>query len=130
MLTQKNIASKHLNSLAYMTGSQKWLNRLHAIINNNLSDPSLNNEQIAEALEISERHLFRKVKEITNLSPQRYVSRFRLKRARQYLLDGRFKTVKETSFSVGFRNTSYFIRQFEREFGVKPLQVLQDAGWR
>lgn len=130
MVTQKNVTSTPPINFFYMSGAKKWLSRFHAIIDNHLDDPSLSNEQIAEALDISERHLFRKVNEITGKSPQKYVSQYRLQAAMQYLKNGRFKTVNETSFAVGFRSTSYFIRQFEKKFGLKPLQVLQESGWR
>lgn len=122
--------SKQLINSASMLGSEKWLNRLHLIIDDNLDDPALDNQQLAEALEISERHLSRKIKTLTTLSPQRYLSQYRLHKAMNYLKDGRYKTVKETSFAVGFRNPSYFIRQFEKEFNIRPLQILQEAGWR
>ena len=48
----------------------------------------------------------------------------------QYLNLGKFRTVKETAHAVGFKNSSYFIRQFEKEFGARPFRVLQEAGWR
>ncbi|MEM1118820.1 MAG: helix-turn-helix domain-containing protein [Bacteroidota bacterium] len=113
-----------------MQGSKDWLQRLNAIIEQQLDDPSLNNLQLAQALTVSERHLFRKVKALTGMSPQKYLNQYRLQRALRHLETGTYRTVKETSFAVGFRSTSYFIRQFERQFGKKPLQVLQDAGWR
>lgn len=122
--------SRQLINTVSMLGSEKWLNRLHLIIDNNLDNPSLDNQQLAEALEISERHLFRKIKTLTTLPPQRYLSQYRLHKAMSYLKNGRYKTVKETSFAVGFRNPSYFIRQFEKEFEIKPLQILKEGGWR
>jgi len=118
---------KILNNVA---GGDKWLKRLHKIIHENMDDVSLNNERLAVELQVSERKLFRKIKEITGQSPQKYLSTYRLESAKQYLEAGKYLTVKETSASVGFRNTSYFIRQFERKFGKKPLQVLREAGWR
>jgi len=123
------ISTQLINS-ASMLGAKKWLNRLHLIIENNLDNPALNNQQLAEALEISERHLFRKIKTLTTFPPQKYLSQYRLHKAMTYLKDGRFRTVKETSFAVGFRNTSYFIRQFEKEFNRRPLQILKEAGYR
>ena len=113
-----------------MIGAEKWLNRFNSLIDANLDDPFFSNQQFAEALDISERHLFRKMKELTNLSPQKYISQYRLYEAMKYLKNGRYRTVKETAYAVGFRNPSYFIRQFEREFGKKPLLVLKEAGWR
>ncbi len=108
----------------------KWLDRLNELIDKHLGDPSLNNERLAAALGLSERHLFRKIKEFTAVSPQKYLSKYRLHRAKQYLEAGKYRTVKETSAAVGFRHTSYFIRRFEKEFGNKPLFVLRNAGWR
>jgi len=113
-----------------MSGDEKWLKRLHEIITENIKDVTLNNERLAVELPISERQLFRKIKKITGYSPQKYLSHYRLNIANEYLKKGTYKTVKETSFAVGFRNTSYFIRQFERKFGKKPLQVLREEGWR
>ena len=113
-----------------MLGSEKWLSRLHLIVDKNLDNPDLDNHQLAAALDISERHLFRKVKMLTTLTPQKYLSQYRLRKAMQYLKNGKYRTVKETSFAVGFRNPSYFIRKFEKEFSIKPLQILQEAGWR
>jgi len=53
-----------------------------------------------------------------------------LLKAKNYLKAGPLKTVKATAEAVGYRNTSYFIRQFEKEFGLKPLKFLQESGWR
>lgn len=122
--------SRQLIKSVSMLGAEKWLNRLHLIIDKHLDNPSLDNQQLAEALDISERHLFRKIKTLTTLPPQRYLSQYRLHKAMNYLKNGRYRTVKETSFAVGFRNPSYFIRQFEKEFDRRPLQILEEAGWR
>lgn len=113
-----------------MPGTKKWLNRFNRLIDKNIDNADLSNDYIAKSLNISERHLFRKVKELSGLSPQKYISQYRLKLAMHYLKTGKYRTVKETSFAVGFRNTSYFISQFSKKYGIKPLQVLQEAGWR
>lgn len=118
-------------NFAYMMdGSKKWLDRLDRIIESDLGASTLNNEQIAKDLAISERQLFRKMKALTGLSPQKYLRQIRLQTAMKFLRTGRYRTVKETSYAVGYSNVSYFITQFELEYGVKPLQVLQEEGWR
>ena len=113
-----------------MPSIPKWLTRFNAVIEDNINDSLLTNDRLAEAMIISERHLFRKVKALTKMPPQRYLSQYRLKKAMQYLQNGKYRTVKETAFSVGFKNPSYFIRQFEKTYGKKPLQVLREGGWR
>lgn len=113
-----------------MSTGREWLNRFDNIVYNNLLDTALCNEQIAAKIQISERHLFRRVKKITGLTPQKYIRQCRLQKAKQYLENGTYRTVRDTGLAVGYSNTSYFIRQFEREFGCKPLLVLQVSGWR
>ena len=113
-----------------MYESKKWLERLERIIKKYLGEATLSNQKLAEEIKISERHLFRRVKEVTGLSPQKYIRKLRLKMAYKYLKAGEYRTVKEVSKAVGYINTSYFITQFEKEFGKKPFAVLREAGWR
>jgi AraC-like DNA-binding protein len=113
-----------------MNNGNKWLERVDNIINEHLHQNNFNNGQLAAAIHISERHLFRKVKAVTGLPPHKYVRQYRLRQAKHYLETGTYKTVKDTSAAVGYINISYFISQFEKEYGRKPLAVLQEAGWR
>ena len=108
----------------------QWLCQLDLIMDKYLEDPAFGNEKLAEEIAISQRHLFRRVKQLTGLSPHKYRRRYRLQLAMQYLQNGTYRTVKETADAIGYINTSYFIRQFEGEFGQKPLSVLKEAGWR
>jgi len=127
---KNNQKSSVQNEIVNTYEGKNWLKRLHQMIDKNIGNPSLNNKRLAEGLAISERHLFRKIKLITGQSPQKYLSNYRLEIAKSYLQNGIYRTVKETSAAVGFRNTSYFIRQFDRKFNKKPLQVLREEGWR
>ena len=113
-----------------MKGSKLWMARLDEIIEERLDDASFKNEEIAAKMDISERHLFRKVNAIANISPKKYLRKYRLRKAMKYLKIGKYRSVKETAYAVGFINVSYFIRQFEKEYDRKPLKILQEAGWR
>ena len=108
----------------------KWLDRLNSILADHVGDPYFNNNHLSKQLAVSERNLFRKVKKMTGLSPQKYIRQFRLQKAMKLITDGEYRTVKETAYAVGYLNVSYFISQFENEFGKKPLQILQEEGWR
>ena len=109
---------------------RKWLNRFDQIVQEHLGEGDLNNEEIAARFDISERHLSRQVKNITGLSPQKYIRQYRLDIALSYLKNGTYRTVKETAEAIGYANISYFINQFEKQYGKKPLSVLRDEGWR
>ncbi|MEO1516833.1 MAG: helix-turn-helix domain-containing protein [Bacteroidota bacterium] len=113
-----------------MAPTQKWLDRLEQIVREDPLAGSLSNTELAQRIAISERHLIRQVKQATGLSPQKYIRKHRLQLARQHLEKGRCKTVREAALAIGYANVSYFIQQFEKEFGQKPLKTLRDAGWR
>lgn len=110
--------------------SKNWLSRLDAVISKHLKDIYLDNKKIASELKISERQLFRKVKELTDLTPQKYLKMQRLQKAMDFLKSGKFRTVKETAQAVGYIKSNYFSIQFEKQFGKKPLEILRELGWR
>ncbi len=76
-------------------------------------------DALAETLNLSVsrlRHLF---KQQTGLSFRKYLRRMRMKRAR-HLLETTFLNINETGKRVGIRDTSHFVRNFEKEFGLSP----------
>ncbi|MFK8005367.1 MAG: helix-turn-helix domain-containing protein [Saprospiraceae bacterium] len=119
----KNIETNHI-------GSKKWISRLDGVIQKNVDDIYLDNNKIANELQISERQLFRKVKELTDLTPQKYLKMQRLKKAMKFLKNGKYRTVKETAKAVGYTKSNYFSTQFKNQFGKKPLVILRELGWR
>ena len=121
--------SETSNYHKFMSHPDLWLQRLNQIIYDQIQE-DISNEDLARSMCISERQLFRKLKELTNMSPRNYIRQLRLKKAMQYLQNGDYKTVGEVTHAIGYTNVSYFITQFERVFGKKPLQILKEKGWR
>lgn len=113
-----------------MPDNKKWLIRIDQVISNNLQSGELSNEIIAAAVSLSKRQLSRKVKQLTGFSPRQYIRNYRLQLAMQSLRSGTHTTVKEAANAVGYSNVSYFISEFEKEFGRRPLELLREAGWR
>lgn len=113
-----------------MTDDDIWLSHLKQLIDERLQDSNLDNHTLAQLLLMSERQLTRIVKDLTGLSPQKFVRRYRLQVARQWLTTDNYQTVKAVAAAVSYRNVSLFITQFEAEFGLRPLQLLKQSGWR
>ena len=124
------LVNPELKSQRIMAGLELWLDRLHQVIKSNPVSPQMTNKFLAEQMDTSERYLFRKVKKITGLSPQKYLLQFRLHQVMKEMKSGKYKTVKEASHSIGFVSVSYFIIQFEKEFGKRPFHILKEYGWR
>ncbi|MEM1324796.1 MAG: helix-turn-helix domain-containing protein [Bacteroidota bacterium] len=110
--------------------NHKWLKRLNNILDEHLAETDLDNERLADLMNISERQFYRKVKAATQQTPNHYIRTYRLKKAKSFLETGTFRTEREACFAVGYVNTTYFKKQFVSLFGKTPLQLLRENGWR
>jgi transcriptional regulator GlxA family with amidase domain len=75
--------------------------------------------RLAEDLGLSERQLYRRVKEIVGLTPVGYIRMMRLERA-AHLLRQDAGRVSEVAYAVGFRSAKHFSRLFRQTFGHPP----------
>ncbi len=65
--------------------------------------------------------LYRKIKAISNLSPNELINITKLKKAAELLAEGNFK-VYEVSDMVGFSSQTHFGRNFLKQFGMTPTE--------
>jgi AraC-like DNA-binding protein len=65
----------------------------------------------------------RTVKRLTGRSPIDYMNYVRLTRARQ-MLATRAGTVSDIAYQCGFNSVAYFCKQFKREFGQTPGEMM------
>ena len=68
--------------------------------------------------------LYKKVKSLTGLTPNNYISQVRYNKAKFYLESNKYSTVKEVAYSVGFKDEKYFSRNFKKYFGKYPSAYL------
>jgi len=101
------------------------LNRVLEYIDANLSE-ELSLPILAEVAEMSLYYFVRLFKQSTGLSPHRYVTEQRIKRA-QAFLRSRKMTVLEASVRTGFVDQSHFTRVFRRVVGLAPKQYREQA---
>lgn len=66
-------------------------------------------------------HIF---KETTGYSPNKYLTKIRIDRAKQLLSDEGL-TVKETGEIIGYTDINYFSRVFKKETGISPKDFLK-----
>ncbi len=112
-------------SIHNQTTAEAWLEQFDDLVIQNLSNPDLTNEQLAARLSISPRKLYRTLQKLTGQSPNHYIRRLRLQKARELLESSYSITVKEVVEQVGFKKRDYFSQLFKAEFGVTPLNILQ-----
>ncbi len=98
---------------------KKFLTKITSLIEQNLTSSSLTHEWISEQMFISRTQLIRKIKELTGLTPSKFILEIKIKHA-VHLLKTTKLTVQEIMFDSGFNNKSYFYRAFAEKYGMSP----------
>lgn len=98
---------------------EDFLNRLVDIIHKNLDASDLDVDFLALHMNMSRATLYRKVKSISELTPNDFIRLIRLKKAAELLKKKEYR-VNEIAFIVGFNSSSYFSKCFFKQFGVLP----------
>ena len=99
-----------------------FLNRITAIIEENISNERFGVSELAREIGMSRSNLLRKIKKLSKLSVSQFISQVRLKSAMEMLRQHSF-TVSEVSYRVGFSSVSYFIKCFREYYGYPPGEV-------
>ena len=99
-----------------------FLDKITAIIEENLSDERFGVSELAHAIGMSRSNLLRKVKKINGQSVSQFIRQIRLENAMEMLKEND-QTVSEVSYEVGFGSTSYFIKCFHDHYGYPPGEV-------
>lgn len=105
--------------LDYLNHKSPFLQKVVAIIQDNLGDEHFGVTELAEALNMSRSNLLRKVKQEIGESVSVFIRNVRLQNALQLLKESEL-TVSEISFRVGFSSTSYFTKCFRELYGHTP----------
>lgn len=101
------------------SADELFMKRLLDTIDANMEKEGFNISQLADALGIDQKQLYRKVKQFTGNTPVAFLRQMRLKKAAELLKQERF-SVSEVMYMVGMTNSSYFSKCFIAEYGVSP----------
>ena len=101
---------------------QQFLEKVKKVIEKNKEEEDFSVDELATKIGVVKRQLQRKLKALTDASPQRCIRTLRLERARQQL-EQNAGTVSEICYQVGYGNVSAFSRAFREEFGQAPSAV-------
>jgi len=102
---------------------EKFLSEIIEIIENKISDPDLNVNALSTVSGIGSKQIYRKIKQLTGMSPVEYIRSIRLKKAAMLFSQKKF-TIAEVMYMVGFSKHSYFSKCFQTEFGKTPRQFI------
>jgi transcriptional regulator GlxA family with amidase domain len=99
--------------------------KLIEIIDENIGE-RLSEQAMSRSINLSPARLRDLFKKETGLSPIQYVKRLRMRRAAD-LLRMSFLSIKEVAFQSGAGDTSHFVRDFKKQYGLTPSQFRAQA---
>ncbi|MFT3738301.1 MAG: two-component regulator propeller domain-containing protein [Breznakibacter sp.] len=114
-----NEANFDVAEISHSPADDKFLEKINTILDEHLIDQELNVNKLCSLLNVSSSNLYRKIKELTDLSPNEFIRTIRLKKASE-LLKVKDYNVSEVAYLVGFADPLYFSRCFKKQFGVSP----------
>lgn len=104
-----------------------FVEKFKALIEAKMGDSGLNVEDMGKDMGLSRVQLYRKIKSLTNYSPNELLRIARLKKAAS-LLASSDMTVAEIGYEVGFSSPSYFAKCYKEHFGESPTDLLKRKG--
>ena len=102
------------------------MKRVMKVINENMDNPELSVEIIADKVGISRVHFYRKMKDLTGQSPRDFVKYVRLKEAARMLEDKDYD-ITGVSIATGFKSLSAFSTSFKALYGLTPTEWMKKS---
>jgi len=114
-----NSPSTHLAEINVSAPDKDFISLLNTIIYDNISDIDLNVEELAKLMNMSRPTLYRKIKGLSDLTPNELINISRLKKAAELLTQKEYN-ITQISTMVGYTVQSNFSRDFHKHYGMPP----------
>lgn len=114
----------HINTMAYNKQDEAFLEKLNELIQENMVNPEFDVERLANLMHMSRPTLYRKIKAISELTPNDLINITRLKKAAELLNLDTYK-IFEIAYMVGYNSQTHFGRNFQKQFGMTPSEYVE-----
>tara|TARA_R110002050_G_scaffold141496_2_gene266677 strand:+ start:7144 stop:11220 length:4077 start_codon:yes stop_codon:yes gene_type:complete len=101
----------------------QFLSKLTTFLEEELSNPKLDIQLLAENMNLSRSAFYRKFMNLTKLSPVSYIKKYRVNKSIELIKSGSY-SLTEVSELTGFGSPSYFSTVFKQEQGVSPREFI------
>lgn len=131
LISNVQVLKEHFNSpeSAYELSDGMWLHqndkdfmeKVIQIIKDNIEEESFGPDILADKIGINTRQLYRKFKDVSQLSPSDFIKDFRFSFASKLLITTNL-SIQEVIYKVGIMNRSYFYREFSKKYNMTPKE--------
>lgn len=105
------------------SSDERLMERVRKVVVEELANPDLSVEFIAERVGVSRSHLHRRLKIIANMNPSEYIRSERMRHAAE-LLTTKDVGISEVAYATGFSTLSHFSTCFKDYFGMSPTRYV------
>lgn len=116
-----------LSQFTYNSVDKDFLEKAIRVVEENIKASDFNTTDFYQAMNMSQPTLYRKVKSITNLSPNEFIRNIKFKMACKLLTERRL-SVTEVAYELGFTDSRYFSTVFRKEIGMSPTEYVKKKG--
>jgi signal transduction histidine kinase/ligand-binding sensor domain-containing protein/DNA-binding response OmpR family regulator len=113
-----------VSTLAHSQIDIDFISKVKDVIEGSMSNPELTDKYLCHEIGMSSSKLYRKIKQLTDLTPKEFTRTVRLKKSVQ-LLKMKEYNVSEVANMVGFNDPLYFSKCFKTQFGDSPSKYLK-----
>lgn len=103
---------------------EKLLREITIAIERNLIDSDFNVARLQETMGLGQKLLYRKIKQLSGVSPVEYIRNIRMEKAGLLLREGKF-SISEVMYMVGFTKSGYFSKCFQNAYGMTPSAYIK-----
>jgi len=100
------------------------LKKLSNYLEKHYSNENLCIDKMGQDLGMSRTSFYNKVKTVAGCSPSKFVTAFRMQKAKEFLSEG--EGISEVAFKVGFSSTSYFTKCFKEFYNCTPSSFVKN----
>ena len=119
--SEPKVKDSDIKEVGIKTPDDRLMERVLRVINERLDDPKLTVDAVAYEVGLSRVHLYRKIKELTNMAPNEFIKNLRLKKAAEMLSTAKY-SIAELADAVGFSSSTYFATAFKDLYGMTPSE--------
>ena len=110
-----------MQTVGMSKADERLMDRIVQVIEENIDNTNFGVEMLSELVAMSRSSLHRKIKAISDTSPTDFIRMVRLKKASELISEGSYR-VGEVCYLVGINSPSYFIKLFQKQFGMTPKE--------
>jgi AraC-like DNA-binding protein len=101
----------------------KFLSKLYEVLEASYTNPDFSVELFADAMFVSRSLLYKKLKALLDLSPNDFITVYRLKKSLPLLMSGEM-SINEVAYTIGFNDPKYFSRVFKKFYKMTPSEYI------